>query len=362
MLAELRADRDGAMQEWSQKAGWPVQTEAGWLFVSTELRRDQLAGDHDAWAGTPMTRETNFAWWVLPEVPAGSRYKFTDGAQDWVADPWARAITYDDLGEMSLVGPKEAHLERIFGVDDGQLSPRDLHVWVPEGEATHVLYAHDGQNLFDPGAFWGGWRLQDSAPPGMLIVGLDNTADRMDEYTHVRDRLDGSWYGGQGDAYAALVENTVRPLVREVYGEPAVVGTMGSSLGGLISFHLAYAYPGEYDFLASLSGTLGWGSIEAQEETMIQRYAAAGHQTTAIYLDSGGSGDTCADSDGDGTHDDDPNAADNYCENVQMQGVLEAAGYQYDVDLWHWHEPNAEHNEAEWAARVWRPLEIFAAR
>ena len=43
----------------------------------------------------------------------------------------------------------------------------------------------------DPGAPWGGWRLQDAAPPGVLIVGIDNTPARFDEYTHVPDDLGG---------------------------------------------------------------------------------------------------------------------------------------------------------------------------
>ena len=35
-------------------------------------------------------------------------------------------------------------------------------------------------------------------------------------------------------------------------------------------------------------------------------------------------------------------------------------GYEYDKDLFHWHEPGAHHNEAAWAARVSRPLKIFS--
>jgi hypothetical protein len=106
---------------------------------------------------------------------------------------------------------------------------------------------------------------------------------------------------------------------------------------------------------------MGWGSIEANNETMIQRYAAAGHRDTALYVDSGGYGTTCVDSDGDGTNDDDLDAADNYCENTQLRDVLEEAGYEFDVDLWHWWEPDAEHNEAAWADRAAMPMDIFVS-
>jgi hypothetical protein len=92
---------------------------------------------------------------------------------------------------------------------------------------------------------------------------------------------------------------------------------------------------------------------------MIERYASAGPQPFVVYLDSGGDG-PCADLDDDGI-DDDGDGSDNYCENLQLAGVMDAAGWTFDQDLFHWHEPGAPHNEAAWAARVFRPLDLFAA-
>jgi hypothetical protein len=93
-------------------------------------------------------------------------------------------------------------------------------------------------------------------------------------------------------------------------------------------------------------------------ETMIERYEAEGVQPFVVFLDSGGNG-PCADTDGDGIFDD-GDGTDNYCETVQMRDTLAGVGYTFDVDLHHWHEPGAQHNEAAWAARVFRPLDIFA--
>jgi hypothetical protein len=296
-------------------------------------------------------------------VAAGDHYKFTDGAT-FAADAWSRSYEYDANGEMSLVAPTVAHLDRYFAVGDVNMQPRTVRVWHPEGAVARVLYVHDGQNLFDPAAAYGGWTLQDSVPAATLLVGIDNTPARMDEYTHVTDQLDGQLVGGLGDQYADFVQGTVRPLVALHYGEPLRVGVMGSSLGGLISFHIALRFPGEYDFAASLSGSMGWGSIGltggAENETMIERYAAAGHGTTALYLDSGGNATACVDSDGDGTEDDDPTATDNYCENRQLEQTLYGAGYVANTDVWHWWQPNATHDEAAWAARVFRPMQLFA--
>ena len=360
LLADLRVEGDAALLEIANTHGWPVETSEGLLFVYEASGAWLVAGDFDGWAGQAMRCEDGLCWLVVDASSGG--YKFTNGA-DWRADPWSRRFTYDEFGELSLVNADDAHIERFFAVGDAQNEPRTVRILVPEGPVTHVLYAEDGQNLFDPDAMWGGWRLKDSAPAGLLIVGIDNTPARFDEYTHVPDHIDdsGAWYGGKGDAYADFVQDTVRPLIRSEYGEPGPVGLLGSSLGGLISLHIADRYPGEFAFAASMSGTLGWGSIGAENDTIIQRYAAAGHRGTALYLDSGGSGSTCADRDGDGTNDDDLTASDNYCETVQLRDVLSDAGYTFDTDLWHWWEADAEHNEAYWAARVYRPLDIFVS-
>src|SRR5262249_5555925 len=142
---------------------------------------------------------------------------------------------------------------------------------------------------------------------------------------------------------------------------PAKVGVMGSSLGGLISFHLADHDPGDFAFAASLSGTMGWGSIGpgVHNQTMIERYQAHGHRSTVLYLDSGGGGN-CVDSDGDGIQDDDPNATDNYCENAQMKNVLLSVGYAMNQDLFYVYAPGEQHDEMAWASRVMVPLQIFA--
>ncbi|WP_437627435.1 alpha/beta hydrolase [Sorangium sp. So ce1151] len=364
ILAELRADRDAALLAHAARTGWPVPVDGGHLFVSTSESLHLIAGDHDGWAGAEMTGDAGFHWIVL-NVPAGDRYKFTDRTA-WAADPWSRAATYDEFGEMSLVAPSEAHLDRHFGVGDAAMAPRTVRVWVPEAAVDRVLYVHDGQNLFDPAGPAGGWHLQDHAPRGVLLVGIDSTPARLDEYTHVADRIEdgGALVGGKGDAYADFLKDTVRPFIRARYGEPGPVGIMGSSLGGLISFHAAERHRGEYAFAASLSGTMGWGSIGAdvRHETMIGRYAAHTERVATLYLDSGGGGD-CVDDDGDGVEDDDPAAADNYCENLQLWGVLTRTHSPYvegESAFYAWHA-GAEHDEAAWAARVAEPLRIFEA-
>lgn len=359
------------LAEIALSGGLPVRTaEGGFLFACTCGPGDWgVAGSFNDWEAEPLATHGDLHWAELELAePTGATYKFHDGAAAWEPDPWARRYDYDEYGEYSYVRADQAHLERWPGLSGQGLAERTIRVWVPEGgDFDRTLFVHDGQNLFDPESNWGGWHLQDALPQGILAVGIDNTYDRDYEYTHVEDWIHGSWWGGGGDLYADFVQEDLRPFVEERYGEASLYGTMGSSLGGLISLHIVSRHEGLWDYAASLSGTLGWGSIGTDNETMIEIYAAAGHRDTPIYLDSGGGlecegnepGASCLDADGDGIQDD-YSAGDNYCETIQMRDTLEAAGYAYEVDLWHWHEPCAEHNEAAWAARVDLPLEVFA--
>ncbi len=358
-------DPDEALTTIAGRGGLPVITEEGTFLFGCLCGAGswQLAGDHDGWAGAEMD-QTDELWSIEVAIfePDGSIYKFYDG-QDYFPDPMGRRYGYDNFGEYSLVRATAPHLERWFGLSGYGLGPRNLQVWVPQdGAFTHALYVHDGQNLFDPEALFGGWKFNETLPDGMLVVGIDNTGvDRIDEYTHVMDEIQGMAAGGLGDSYADLVELDIRPRMEEAYGLPEVVGTMGSSLGGLIAFHIADRHPDRYDMALSMSGTMGWGSIGdgVHEETMIERYVAAGHRSTALYLDSGGNANTCVDADDDGIEDD-GDGTDNFCENNQFRDALANIGYTFDVDLWHWHEPGAPHNESAWAARLAYPLELFS--
>ena len=360
-------DPGEALNTIARRGGLPVATAGGdYLFACLcGPGAWQLAGDHDNWAGAPMNAAGPL-WWLEAEVPApdGSLYKFHDpetpAPDDWIADPLGRRYGYDDNGRYSLVAATAVHLERWYGFSGAGLQPRDVQVLVPDqGIFSHALYVHDGQNLFDPGSINGGWKLQDSAPPGLLIVGIDNTGTlRLDEYTHVPDIYDGiNEGGGLAADYAMLVDGVIRPQMEDAYGPAEVVGTMGSSLGGLVSLVIADLYPDRYAMALSLSGTMGWGSIGLHNQTIIERYAAAGHRDIAIYIDSGGFG-PCGDLDMDGV-DDDTDDADNYCENAQLRDVLTNVGYSEGADLWYVYAPNGQHSEFDWAARVDVPMAAF---
>lgn len=346
----------------ADRSGWPLWIEGDTYRVACLCGPGDWAvvGDHSDWQDTPLQRTGDLVWADI-EVPDadGSLYKFRQDGRD-IADVLARRYRYDDFGEASYVRASAAHLERWWIDGAHGLPARRLRVWVPaSGQFSHALYAHDGQNLFDPGAGFGGWRLQDSiAAAPLLVVGIDNAGEgRMFEYTPTVDIIGGTEVGGGALAYAELVAD-IRRKMESAYGPADTTGLLGSSLGGLVSLVLADHDPTAWDAALSLSGTIGWGSIGAAGPTFIDTAADYdGPQGPALYLDSGGGGE-CQDTDLDGILDD-GNDSDNYCVNRQLADVLADHGYTWDTDLWHWHEPGAPHNEAAWADRVDRPLNLF---
>ena len=342
------------LQSVSDSGGWPVQSEDGWVFVVEGNQAVSWAGDASAWALLPMTQAQGFSWIeVSVPQPLGSGYKFVVG-ESYQPDPWARAYSHDDFGEISFVQGPGAHLERFLNQDLG-VTPRTLRVWVPAGTVTHHLYVHDGQNLFDPAAMNGGWKLQSVVGSGTLVVGIDHAGvERLNEYGPYPDTLGGEPVGGGADALLGDVVTLLVPQIETRYGVPTKRGMMGSSMGGLISLYAGLTQPAHWDYVASLSGTLGWGSLELNGPTVLDEMSG---QDVAIFLDSGGNVD-CVDSDGDGVQDDGQDS-DNYCVTRQAADTLAANGWVWEQDLWHWHEAGASHSEAAWAARVWRPVGLF---
>jgi enterochelin esterase-like enzyme len=324
-----------------------------------------VAGDFNAWDPqahplTAVTPEFRYAIVDLPSAPTGL-YKFVRDGSEYFADPLARRFGWDDFGEYSQIDalPDRSHHERWWDFDEGigLLEPRTITVWLPPGAADGptlpVLYMHDGQNLFAPDALWGGWQvgftldeaIATELLPPMLVVGIDNTAARMDEYTQVQDVLDGMPIGGRADEYADFVVGGVKPFIESRYlaaSEPESVAVMGSSLGGLVSLYIGLRHPQVFDSIASMSGTIAWGTIGTNNPTIIDSYMDAPPVGLRIYLDSGGDqGIGCPD-----------DGSDNYCGNVELADTLRNLGWVDEQDLFYRWDPGAPHNEAAWATRL----------
>ena len=354
-----------ALAQIARSSGFPIVTARGYIFAVADGGQGPyvLTSPNSAFADASLRSEQGVAWALIPVAsPEGAQYRFLTRFHDPVIDPLARRFVYLSGEEIGLVQSSAAHLEKWAGVGDATVPPRALRVWVPAQQPTHFLYAHDGQNLFNPRAAFGGWQLQAAAGPSTLVIGIDNNgADRIGEYTHVADVIGGQTVGGQGDAYTDFLEKTVRPLIESHYGKPKRSGVMGSSLGGVIAYDQLLRHPASWDFVASLSGTMGWGSIDetTHNPTLIELFAKLPACPAAtLYLDSGGGPNGgCIDSDGDGIRDDNKFATDNFCENVQLAESLRAIGCGPRL-TYKW-TPDAKHNEGSWRDRAPAIFQLF---
>jgi hypothetical protein len=401
LLARLRApDADAAAldairADIALSARWPL-VRAGQLVFLT--RWDEAAGpvalvsDLDAWRETARPAERLASGVhhlvVIPladvSVPlAGAKYKWWHAPAAFRAPPEATAHGDDAFGAFGYVAPPTdvPWRERFPNFRSRHLGePRALRARLPAGFVPHAAAAararvalfHDGQNVFEPDAPFGGLRAGEAldAPAFRDVVALavDNAPDRFDAYTPVTDDIGSGPIGGRADAYLALLDDEALPFFAARYGIPIrgdSLALAGASLGGLVSLHAALADDTRQACVIAMSSTIVWGSIAPDAprgRTVLDAFRTRGHGATALYLDSGGGpGSGCVDTDADGLADDATDATDNYCETTQLRDALDALGYDFGIDLAHWHEPAAPHAESAWAARLPRALSACAA-
>jgi hypothetical protein len=384
------SDLDAVLRAIAWESSWPYREGERWLFLT---RWDDAAGEislvgdpfgwepgvHPAIAGTDgvhygiVLNSEDFQ-----EAPEGALWKWHSVAGDsYLAPPESTSYGFDGYGEFGYVRPpaNAPWRERFPDLDSAFLDePRSLRALLPAGfqpltemaAGSRALLMHDGQNVFHPDAIWGGWRADEALPEAgldedVVILAVDNAADRMDAYTHTADDPfgDESAVGGRAADYHSLLQEEALPFFRARYGIDARGGSLavaGSSLGGLVSLWLAMAHPDEQACVIAMSPTLGWGAFDPtlDGEAALPRLwpESFGHGSAAVYLDSGGDeGSGCGDGDGDGVLEDGDDG-DNYCVTVQMRDVLEGLGYAEGVDLFHFWEPFATHDEAAWAERL----------
>ena len=226
---------------------------------------------------------------------------------------------------------------------------RSLVIYLPPSYGENaakrypVLYMHDGQNLFDAAtsAFGTEWQVDENVDAAVgagrmdevIVVGIDNTANRIWEYTPC---CDATYGGGGAEVYERFVIDTVKPFVdrqfRTLPGK-ATTAVMGSSLGGLVSFYLARRNPAVFGKAGCMSSSLWWNDQALTLE--VERSTA--HVPVAFYLDAGTSNDGLP-------------------ETTRMAAALAADGYVQGRDLDVVTAQGGSHNEASWAARVAVPL------
>jgi len=269
----------------------------------------------------------------------GHRYGCA-GMDTW--EPYARAPQSTVVGELVV--------HRGLG--------RELLALLPAsyggGGSYPVLYAQDGQNLFDEAtAHSGEWRVDETmaelAGEGVeaIVVGIANRSDaRASEYSpwpqapHVEH--------GRAVEYLDFVLGSVKPLVdRSFRTEPGpdATGMLGSSLGALVSLYAFFSWQGTLGFAGAMS-TAFFGGDEA-----FAFFEQAPFVDGRIWLDTG---DLEAPTD--------PDANGWYVEGFErMATLLERKGYGPDR-LHAAVVPGGVHIESAWAARFPDAMRFWLGR
>ncbi len=163
------------------------------------------------------------------------------------------------------------------------VQPRNITLWLPPGYGTEhdqryrVIYAHDGQNLFDPQTSFAGvdWGIDEAMcrllPGGdisnALVVGIWNTPDRYREYDPQKvfeaylspqEKTEYAREYGRpmADRYLKFIVQELKPFIDRSYRtlpEMADTFLIGSSMGGLISAYGLCEYPEVFAGAACLS-------------------------------------------------------------------------------------------------------------
>lgn len=217
-----------------------------------------------------------------------------------------------------------------------------------------VLYAQDGNNLFDPAtAFMGReWRLdetlerlfQEKKIPEMIVVGIYNTPDRLEEYTWHSAIYNGYPCGGKGPAYAKFIVEELKPWIDQHYRtlpQAGYSGLMGSSLGAIISFYIARAYPGVFSRLALMSPTVYWAHHQILKD--IHNFPLHLRLWVDIGTEEGRDRDT----------EETVESTQAFVHALELHGYTRFQDLAYDVDWF------AGHDEMAWAQRVYKPLQFL---
>ncbi|MCX7807695.1 MAG: alpha/beta hydrolase-fold protein, partial [Deltaproteobacteria bacterium] len=326
---------------WGQ--GWPMERRGMWLFATKfddAPPMITLVGDMNGWNQNewPTVRCPDGRRFFV-EVPESafrrpaiaSKYKWFASHDGSYRPPMeATQYGYDHFGRFGWVRAPLEHgrLEQYPAFRSRFLEePRSLRAYLPPGFIPHsplasrmrTLLLHDGQNVFHPDAWFGGWRVNERLErlgAQVVAIAVDNASDRMDAYTHVQDDVGMGRVGGRAEAYLAMLKEEVLPFFRARYGivaEGASLAIAGSSLGGLVTLFAAQRWVPRFGCAIAMSSTLRWGSFSPSAprgNTLIELWRG---RPLPIYLDHGGDVDGgCIDGDGDGIEDD-ARDTDNFC-------------------------------------------------
>ena len=243
---------------------------------------------------------------------------------------------------------------------------RTLRIYLPEDYDNEtvsypVLYMHDAQNLFDDAMAYAGvsWGVKETLDaliseqkiPKLIVVGIDNSPERMDEYSPwksaelVSELFDDCW-GGKGDLYADFIVKDLKHYIDDNYRTQRDFHNSmiaGSSMGGLISSYTAFKY-------TDIFGVVGIFSLASwfNEERYLAYLDDAPLRSDQKYFITIGKHET--------SKDDYKSFSNIYLDNSRnLRNALEEKGIKHIF----YQETDDQHNESNWK-KAFIPFILFA--
>lgn len=329
-----------------------------------------LAGDGEAlgrWRpdGVRLERWGDGTYHARVDLAPGATYRYLLTRGHW------RTVENDGLGHER--SPRQLRPQREVSIDlhvagwgrqsiqyhhdfASEYLPvrRSIIVYLPAEYELHpsrrfpVLYMNDGQNLFDTSTAFGGvaWGCDNSAEQlarngdaeSVIIVGVGNTVDRMQEYAPRRRSKREPFSHARN--YGRFLVEELKPMIDATYRtlrEPEHTGIGGSSLGGLISLHLCKWHANVFGLCAAMSPSLWWDR---------EYFVRAAHtkpdwlRRCRIWLDMGGQeGYTEA------------GRLGNVRRARRLAQILKELGLEDGRNFRYCEEADSHHNEADWGRR-----------
>ena len=237
---------------------------------------------------------------------------------------------------------------------------RTVDVYLPPGYAAGgearypVLYANDGQDMAR-------WRLKptlealyaaETLPP-IIVVAVYATADRTSEYGTV-EAVNANGMGKRAGDYVRFFTEELMPFVDTTYRTltgPAHTAVLGSSLGGLMAFDLAWNKPDLIGTAGVFSGSLWWrtdaSSVAARQNSRVAHTAVrAGPLKPGLrFWFEAGTKDETDDRDGNGV-------IDAIQDTTELIDALEGLGYDAETGVVYVQVEGGQHNQATWAGAL----------
>ena len=232
---------------------------------------------------------------------------------------------------------------------------RGIFIWLPPNYSRDngpysVIYFHDAQNLFLPSKSFSGydWKVDETITKlrdnkeikPCIVVGIPNSPARDSELNlSTRD----------GKAYCNFVINEVMPFMKKRFPvskkrEDHIIA--GSSMGGLMSFQMAFEHPDKFGGAICMSSAFHTKLSDIMNKVKNSEHVPL---NVKFYIDTG---------------EFEIVEEEHMDENIvtlyeQMVELLKQKGFREDINLKSYFHKGAKHHEKYWAERLDIPLKFL---